>query len=35
MIYSRRGDTGDGGISWSYANEGNPIRVVRDTENPL
>ena len=35
MIYSRRGDTGDGGISWSYSNEGNPIRVVRDTENPL
>jgi uncharacterized protein (TIGR02145 family) len=35
MIYSRRGDTGDGGISWSYANEGNTIRVVRDTENPL
>jgi uncharacterized protein (TIGR02145 family) len=35
MIYSRRGDTGDGGISWSYPNEGNPVRVVRDTENPL
>jgi uncharacterized protein (TIGR02145 family) len=35
MIYSRRGDTGDGGISWSYANEGNPVRVVRDAEIPL
>ncbi len=35
MIYSRRGDTGDGGISWTYAAEGYPVRLVRDTESPL
>ena len=31
LIYHRRGDSGDSGISWTYQNEGWTVRCIRDT----
>lgn len=30
LIYHRRGDSGDSGISWTYQNEGWTVRCIRD-----